>query len=109
MGVTFTKFVELSEGDSEGVGSPKSEKSVPKICLTSDDKRSLLCSVDCFDFRLLASRGLFLALGSDVTLEFALDSSVPRSDNWSDLSSAPKEDRKSNVLFLDSETGDEAF
>lgn len=83
--VALTIFVELnegdSEGDSEGVGRPNSEKSVPKICLTSDDRRSLLCSEDCLDFRLFASRGLFRALGSNATLEFPRDSSVPRSDN----------------------------
>lgn len=33
--------IELCSGDGDGVGIPKSEKSVPKISLTSDDKRSL--------------------------------------------------------------------
>lgn len=109
MRVALRMFVELIEGDSEGVGRPNSEKSVPKICLTSDDSRSLLCSVDCFDLRLFASRGLFRALGSNATLEFPRDSSVPRSDNWSDLPSVPKEDRMCNVLFLDCEMVAEAF
>lgn len=107
---SFITVVELSEGDSEGEGRPKSEKSVPRICRTSDDRRSLLWSVDSFDWRFLASRGLVRELGSDAELEFLLDSSVPRSDDWSDFPLLFEEGCNAAVLFPElEETGDEPF
>ncbi|KAL1421996.1 hypothetical protein MTO96_022529 [Rhipicephalus appendiculatus] len=108
--VPFITLVELNEGESEGVGRPKSEKSVPRICLTSDDRRSLLRFVDSFDWRFLPSRALVRELGSDAVLELFLDSSVPRSEDWSDFPRLSKERGDVAVLFpVLEETGEEPF
>lgn len=106
-GVPFITLIELNEGESEGVGRPKSEKSVPRICLTSDDRRSLLRLVDSFEWRFLPSRGLVRERGSEAVLEKFLDSFVPRSDDWSDFPRRSKDCCSVAVLFAELEEAEE--